>query len=110
MELFKEAVFLAKFVTKSFGIMKRIGVDGDGYDKLSAETEANLSRCAAMLRSLIQSRPGDPGSDHDAAFFSLTQESLGRFVVLLDDLTTLKNWMLDGGQLPGAVAGTGENE
>jgi hypothetical protein len=110
MDLFQEAAFLAKFVTKSFAIMKRIGVDGDGYDKLSTESEANLAKCATLLRSLNERLPGELSSDYDARFFSLTQDSLGRFLVLLDDLTTLKNWMLDGGTLPGTAAATEEKE
>ena len=50
MEAFLETAFLAKFVTKSLRIMKRIGVDGEGYDKLSAESESNLAKASSLLR------------------------------------------------------------
>ena len=105
MDVFLEAAFLAKFVTKSLGIMRRIGVDGEGYDKLSAESESNLARASSLLRSLNGRLADDLSKKHDVHFFSLTQESLARFLVLLDDLTTLKNWTLDGGRLPGAATG-----
>lgn len=100
MEVFLEALFLAKFVTKSFGIMKRIGVDGEGYEKLSAESESNLMKASGLLRSLNEHLPEELGKMNDASFFSKTQESMGRFVVLLEDLSMLKNWTVDGGRLP----------
>lgn len=99
-EIFLEAAFLAKFVTKSFGIMKRIGVDGDGYDKLSAESESNLAKAASLLRSLNERLPVDMRRKHEVSFFALTQDSLAQFLVLLEDLTAVKNWTLDGGRLP----------
>jgi hypothetical protein len=105
-ELFLEAAFLAKFVTKSFGIMKRIGVDGDGYDKLSAESESNLAKAASLLRSLNERLPVDMRRKYEVSFFSLTQDSLAQFLVLLEDLTAVKNWTLDGGRLPDGGAET----
>lgn len=108
MNVFLDAAFLAKFLTKSFGIMKRIGVDGEGYDKLSTESESNLARVSSLLRSLNTHLPDDLRKKYDALFFSLTQESLARLLVLLDDLAMLKNWTLDGGGLPGTVTGDEE--
>ncbi|OGU25973.1 MAG: hypothetical protein A2X66_04120 [Ignavibacteria bacterium GWA2_54_16] len=110
MELFLEAAFLAKFVTKSFGIMKRIGVDGEGYDKLNAESESNLAKASSLLRSLNENLPEDLRRKHEALFFSLTPESLGQFLALLVDLTAVKNWTLDGGRLPDSGAGTKDKE
>ena len=110
MEVFLEAAFFAKFVTKSFGIMKRIGVDGEGYNKLRAESESNLAKASSLLRSLNEHLPDDLRRKHQASFFSLSQESLGRFLALLDDLSAIKNWMLDGGRLPGTETRTKENE
>lgn len=104
LEVFLEAAFLAKFVTKSFGIMKRIGVDGEGFDKLSAESESNLAKASSLLQSLNEHLPKALKRRHDALFFALTRESLGQFLVLLEDLTALKNWTLDGGRLPDAGA------
>ncbi len=110
MEAFLEAAFLAKFVTKSFGIMKRVGVDGEGYDKLSSESESNLAKASSLLRSLNEDLPDGLRKLHNELFYSLTQESLGSFITLLEDLTILKNWTLDGGRLPGTGAGTKDKE
>jgi len=104
-ELLLDAAFLAKFVTKSYGIMKRIGVDGEGYDKLSAESESNLAKVSSLLRSLNDRLPDDVRRKHDELFFAMTQESLAQFLALLEDLTALKNWTLDGGRLSDAETG-----
>jgi hypothetical protein len=97
---FQEAAFLAKLITKSFCVMRRIGVDGEGYDKLHAESESNLAKVTSLLRSLNENLPVDLKQKQGALFFSLTHESLERLLALLEDLTIFKNWSLDGGRLP----------
>ena len=100
MDAFDEAIFLAKFVTKSLGVMKRIGVDGDGYDKLSAEFQASLGKVASLLKDIGEGVPEDVRRSQTALFFNLTQESLDRLMPLLSDLAIVKNWVLDGKQIP----------
>ncbi|TSA14492.1 hypothetical protein D4R75_15730 [bacterium] len=100
METFNEAIFLAKFVTKSFGVMKRIGVDGEGYDKLSAEFQASLGKVASLLKDIAEGAPEEVRRSQTALLFNLTQESLDRLMPLLSDLAIVKNWVLDGKQIP----------
>ena len=100
MERFNEAIFLAKFVTKSLGVMKRIGVDGDGYDKLSAEFQASLGKVTSLLKDIAEGAPEEVRRSQTALFFNLTQESLDRLMPLLSDLAIVKNWVLDGKQIP----------
>ena len=100
MDAFDEAIFLGKFVTKSLGVMKRIGVDGDGYDKLSAEFQASLGKVASLLKDIGEGVPEDVRRSQTALFFNLTQESLDRLMPLLSDLAIVKNWVLDGKQIP----------
>jgi hypothetical protein len=97
-----DAAFLAKFVTRSMGVMQRIGVNGDGYDKLREESEANLAKASSLVRSFVDHLPPESRLRNDALFFALSHDSMRRFVGLLEDLTVLKNWSLDGGKLPGA--------
>lgn len=99
-DAFNEAVFLAKFVTKSLGVMKRIGIDGDGYEKLSAEFQASLRNVTSLLKDIVEGEPEEVLRSQTALFFNLTQESLDRLVLLLSDLAVVKNWMLDGKQIP----------
>ena len=100
MERFNEAIFLAKFVTKSLGVMKRIGVDGDGYDNLSAEFQASLGKVTSLLKDIAEGAPEEVRRSQTALFFNLTQESLDRLMPLLSDLAIVKNWVLDGKHIP----------
>jgi len=98
--LFEDAIFHAKFITKSYGVMKRIGVDGEGYDKLSAEFQASLQKIATVLKELLQHAPAEIGAQYETAFFSVNQESLSRLMSLINDLALVKNWRVDGKPLP----------
>jgi hypothetical protein len=100
LEEFDEAIFLAKFITKSMGVMKRIGVDGEGYDKLSAEFQVNIQKVSGILRNILEGAPQKAREDVASAFLSLTQGALENLVALLSDLAIVKNWVLDGKQLP----------
>jgi hypothetical protein len=104
MGAFNDAIFLAKFITKSMGVMKRIGVDGEGYDKLSAEFQSNIQKVSALLREILEVAPKEARRSMAPFFLSLTQESLEHLVLLLTDLAIVKNWVLDGKQLPGGPA------
>lgn len=97
---FDDAIFLAKFITKSTAVMKRIGVDGEGYDKLSTEVQSNIQKVSAILRDILDVVPEEARRSMTPFFFSLTQESLEHLVLLLSDLAIVKNWVLDGKQLP----------
>lgn len=99
-ELLEDAVFQAKFITKSYGVMKRIGADAEGYVKLSGEFQASLEKASTLLRTLIKESPDEIKNHFVQTFFSLKQESLSHLMELLNDLTVVKNWMLDGKPLP----------
>jgi hypothetical protein len=104
MGAFNDAIFLAKFITKSIGVMKRIGVDGEGYDKLSAELQSNTQKVSALLKEILEVAPEEARRSMAPFFLSLTHESLEHLVLLLSDLAIVKNWVLDGKQLPGGSA------
>lgn len=104
MGAFSDAVFLAKFITKSMGVMKRIGADGEGYDKLSAEFQSNMQKVSGLLGEILEVAPEDARRSMAPFFFSMTHDSLERLMLLLADLTIVKNAFLDGKQLPGEPA------
>jgi hypothetical protein len=104
MAAFNDAIFLAKFITKTMGVMKRIGVDGEGYDKLSAEFQLNIQKVSALLKEILEVAPEQARRNMAPFFLSLTQESLEHLMILLSDLAIVKNWVLDGKQLPGESA------
>lgn len=105
MDAFGEATFLAKFVTKSLAVIKRIGPDGEGYDKIYSEFQASLQKTSSLLRSLNQGLPDEIRQSQEALFFTLTQESLDRLLKLMMDLSLVKNWTLDGNPLLGETTG-----
>ena len=100
MEAFEEAIFLAKFITKSAGVMKRIGPDGDGYDKLSSEVQAGIQKASSLLRKISESCPDNVGQLQSTMFFVMSHEALERLMRLFADLTLVKNWVLDKKPLP----------
>jgi hypothetical protein len=100
MEPFEEAIFLAKFITKSSGVMKRIGPDGDGYDNLSSEVQAGIQKASSLLKRISESCPDDVGQLQSTMFFAMSHEALERLMRLFEDLTLVKNWVLDKKPLP----------
>jgi hypothetical protein len=100
MEAFEEAIFFAKFVTKSAGVMKRIGPDGDGYDKLSLEVQTGIQKASSLLKSISESCPDNVGQQQSTMFFAMSHEALERLMKLFADLALVKNWVLDKKPLP----------
>lgn len=97
---FEEVIFLAKFISKSFDVMSRIGSDGEGYEKLSVEFESNIQKLSSLLKEILAVSSDDIRQSFIALFLSLTPESLERLMLLLRDLTAVKNWVVDGNRLP----------
>lgn len=100
MEVFEEAVFLAKFITQSTGVMKRIGPDADGYDKLSSEVQAGIQKASSLLKRISESCPNNVVQRQSTMFFAMSHETLERLMRLFADLTLVKNWVLDKKPLP----------
>ena len=97
---FEEAIFLAKFITKSAGVMKRIGPDGDGYDKLAGEVQSGIQKASTLLQKISGHTPEGTKNQQSDSFFAMNHEALERLMKLFADLTLVKNWMLDGKPLP----------
>ncbi len=100
LEVFNEAIFLSKFITKSIGVMKRIGSESEGYDKLASEFGANVQKATALLRRIVDLAPVEDKRTMAPFFLSLTQDSLEHLMLLMVDLTIVKNWILDGHKFP----------
>jgi hypothetical protein len=91
----EELVFEAKFISKSHGMMTRVGRDGEGYERLSKEFTGSIHRAIALTRTLVQVAPEDVRSHFDARYFPITTGGLEEFLLLADDLRWYKNWLLD---------------
>ncbi|HEY6951870.1 MAG TPA: hypothetical protein VI758_05650, partial [Bacteroidota bacterium] len=99
-DLFRDALFQAKFATKTREVMDRIGRGGEGFDKLSAEFQASIEKTSALLKTIVKESPDETKQLFVDKFFALDQNSFSNFLTLLQDLSWLKNWELDGNPLP----------
>ncbi len=100
MPAFEQMIFLAKFVTRTFEVMRRIGSDADGYQNLASEFKSNAERAVGLMRSLMQDAPPEVRQRFDELYLGLDQESFRRLLGLLADLSWVKNWCVDGKPLP----------
>jgi len=99
-ELFRDAIFQAKFATKTREVMTRIGPDGEGFDKLSTEFRTSIEKTSTLLKTIIKESPDEIKQRFVKDFFSLDQLRFAQFIKLLEDLSWVKNWEVDGKPLP----------
>ncbi len=98
--LIEEISFYAKFMTKAHDLMQRIGREGEGYDKINAEFERSATTVQSRLKELIADMDDDLRHNIENTFLTLDQKSFTEFLGLLNDFTWLKNWMVDGKEIP----------
>jgi hypothetical protein len=91
----EELSFQAKFAVRAFRIMKRIGRDGEGYDRLAAEFGASLEKIRARAGALLQGAAPGTRARLSSTYLAMTPESLDRLLALLYDLSWYKNWHID---------------
>jgi hypothetical protein len=100
MQVFEDVAFHAKFITNSYRVMSRIGIEADGYDKLATEFKESLEKVVTLMKTLVKESDDNVKREFLTQFFQIDQESLSRLMKLLADLTWVKNWMVDGRKLP----------
>lgn len=93
--LLDEASFFAKFITRTYGIMQRIGKNGNGYDRLSAEFTGAATTVSALLGSLVEQAPEGERTRFTSTYLSLSQNSFTHFIDLCSDLSWYKNRLID---------------
>lgn len=93
--LMEEVLFLAKFCSRTYAITKRIGPAGEGYDKLAVELAQSLDRATALIRGLLETAPPDFHKHFTETFLSMNHQAVASLFGLFDDLTRVKNHLLD---------------
>ena len=94
-----DLAFRAKFLTRTFGIMQRIGREGNGYDRLESEFAVSMDVARRPRAYAPRRRPGRCPRPHDRrAYLAMTPDGLGNLLALLGDLMWYKNWLLDSKQ------------
>jgi len=87
--------FYAKFVSRAYRIMNRIGRGGEGYDKLLEEFNSTLSKACDLAQGIVSAGPQDVRQHFAAAYFAVTPEALDNVLALFYDLGWYKNWLID---------------
>jgi hypothetical protein len=90
-----EVSFYAKFLDRAHRIMERIGMQGEGYDRLSREFSASLEKTVGLIRIILQSATPESRNRFENMYLSMTHDSLGNFLALCSDLGWYKNFRLD---------------
>jgi len=90
-----ELSFTAKFISRTYGIMRRIGASDKAYDVLSGQFAEQLARAEMLGRTLLQHAPATTQANFTTAYYEKTQEALERHLALLYDLSWYKNWLID---------------
>jgi hypothetical protein len=91
----RELSFVAKFVSKAFGIMQRIGRDGEGYDRVSNEFTETMNKTKTLLSLLLKNASHATRQHFTTTYLTMTPESLQRLLLLCNDLGWHKNWLID---------------
>lgn len=87
--------FLSKFLVNTDSVMKRIGIGGEGYSKLSFEFTENLEKASTLIRLLVKEAPDEVKKHFMSAYFGMTHDGLTALMELLHDIAWLKNWEID---------------
>jgi hypothetical protein len=90
-----ELSFEAKFASKTFGIMQRIGANGQGYDRLSSEFTLSVQKIQNHLHRILAQAPEHERQEFSAVYLSMTHDSFGQLLALCSDLGWYKNWLID---------------
>ncbi len=98
--MLEDLVFIAKFLSKTYDLLRRIGPDGEGFQKISAEFQANLEKANTLVKTLVKESPDALKQNIVDKYLRLDQESMTAFMELMRELAWVKNWILDGKPLP----------
>ncbi len=102
--LLDDLSFTAKFLSRSHGIMKRIGPDGEGYERLASEFSLNMEKAVSALRRLLDGSPQEVSAPFVSRYLAMTHDGLQNFLALCYDLSWYKNWLIDRTSPPGGDA------
>jgi hypothetical protein len=90
-----ELGFYAKFLHRTYGIMTRIGRDGNGYERLAHGFSEAVEKTRTLISSLLAGAPGDVRERFATTYLSLSHEGLDDLLSLCHDLSWYKNWLID---------------
>lgn len=90
-----DLLFIAKFVTNAFNVLKRVGSSTEDTVKLSAEFKDGMEKGSALLKTMVKEAPDDVKKIFLTKFLSHSHENLNDLLALFYELSWLKNYSLD---------------
>lgn len=91
----EELAFSAKFLSKSFELMKRIGKEGDGYDKLETEFTVQVEKSRKAILQLLELADSMTKAHFTGTYLGMDTLALQNLMQLFHDLSWYKNYQID---------------
>ena len=96
-ELLYDITFYARFAQRMFSVMQREGKDAEGFDRMQQSFQDAVGRVRDTVRSL-ETR----GFAAGARYTQVESGSFQALMLLIGDLSLVKDWMLDHSEAGGA--------
>lgn len=90
-----ELAFYAKFCSRTYGIMQRIGPQGEGYARLSEEFTTRVATCRTLMASIIRHAPEDVRLSFEESVLALTPTAFTNLLDIFRDISRYKNLQID---------------
>ena len=94
-ETLDELSFTAKFISRTYGIMRRIGAHDEAYNGLFRQFAEQLAKAETLERALLQHAPAGTQEQFASTYYARSPEAVERHLALLYDLGWYKNWLID---------------
>jgi len=91
----KDLAFSSKFIVKSFELMKRIGRDGNGYEKISGEFSIQVQKSQQVMKQILAHADAMTSSHFAASYMEMNTLTMENLMQLYHDLSLYKNYLLD---------------
>ncbi len=94
-ELLNDLAFSAKFISKSFDLMQRIGKEGNGYEKLSEEFSEQIKKSQLMIKQFLSLSDPMTKAHFTGSYLEMNTLTMQNLMQLYHDLSWYKNYQLD---------------
>ncbi len=98
--VFEGLIFEAKFLVKSHAVIGRVGPGGEGFQKLTEEFTASLERSVVSINKIIEKSDSAVAGRFGEMFLDRSTAGMNNLLALLNDLSWIKNWQIDGKPMP----------
>ncbi|MBI2428320.1 MAG: hypothetical protein HYV29_05900 [Ignavibacteriales bacterium] len=94
-DILNDLAFSAKFLIKSFDLMKKVGKGGEGYDKLESEFTSQIKKSHALISQLLEKSDAMTKAHFTGTYLSMDTIAMQNLMQLFHDLSWYKNYLID---------------